>query len=579
MHLRLILLVSLIGTLGIQLAHASPPGASFPLSDLDGANGFTLNGVTFGDTSGQSVSGAGDINDDGIDDLIIGAKSADPNKPSSGEVYVVFGEAGARLGPEFELSSLDGTSGFVLHGLAQADFCGRAVSAAGDVNHDGIDDFLIGAPQADSDGEQENGEVYVIFGRSDIGASGVFDLASLDGTNGFVCRGLGTGYRTGRALAPLGDVNADGIDDFVIGSYNADTTDSATGASYVIFGGVGLGASGEIDLAALNGNDGFSITGPAHNDRTGFSVAAAGDINQDGVGDIVIGSWGPEADTPASGVAYVVFGGASAGSAGTIDLGALDGLNGFTITGADDTSRIGYSVAGVGDVDDDGADDLLIGAPRGDDGGENGGVTYVVLGGAGVGTSGTVNLDALTATAGVKIIGASAGDQSGFSVARLGDFNEDGVPDMLIGAPYGRDERDHATGECYVVYGSPALGSQGPIQLSTLSRAAGETLQGIWQNDRCGFSVSSAGDPNADGNPDVIIGAWHAGPNGSQSGQSYVVHGGVNLSPADLNNDGCVDGADLGILLAAWGTPLADLDSDGDTGAGDLGVLLAAWTA
>ena len=123
----------------------------FNLSDLNGSNGFVLNGIDSGDRSGISVSSAGDVNGDGIDDLIIGADSADPNLSNSGESYVVFGST-AGFGASFELSSLssgNGSNGFVLNGIDTSDFSGFSVSSAGDINGDGIDDLIIGAFLAD----------------------------------------------------------------------------------------------------------------------------------------------------------------------------------------------------------------------------------------------------------------------------------------------------------------------------------------------------------------------------------------------------------------------------------------------
>ncbi len=113
----------------------------------DGSNGFALNGVAAGNRSGSSVSNAGDINGDGIDDLIIGAP--EPNSSGSGTSYVVFGGTEVGATGTLELSSLDGSNGFALNGVATGDRLGSSVSNAGDINGDGIDDLIIGAPDAD----------------------------------------------------------------------------------------------------------------------------------------------------------------------------------------------------------------------------------------------------------------------------------------------------------------------------------------------------------------------------------------------------------------------------------------------
>ena len=142
------------------------------LSALDGTNGFKLSGVAANDHSGLTVSTAGDINGDEIDDLIVGTPGADPNVYDSGTSYVVFGGAGVGSGGNLELSALNGTNGFKLSGAAAYDHSGGAVSTAGDVNGDGVDDLLIGASGADPNGTI-SGASYVVFGQAPVTCNGV----------------------------------------------------------------------------------------------------------------------------------------------------------------------------------------------------------------------------------------------------------------------------------------------------------------------------------------------------------------------------------------------------------------------
>jgi hypothetical protein len=162
--------------------------ANFNLSALNGSNGFKINGINGNDFSGASVSSAGDVNGDGFDDLLIGAYGADPNgQNGAGESYVVFGQAGG-FSDNLNLSALNGSNGFKINGINAEDRSGKSVSNAGDVNGDGFDDLIIGAPFADPNGQSYAGESYVIFGRADFTASAL-DVATLEPINQLVSSG------------------------------------------------------------------------------------------------------------------------------------------------------------------------------------------------------------------------------------------------------------------------------------------------------------------------------------------------------------------------------------------------------
>ena len=500
--------------------------AQFNLSDLNGSNGFVINGIDESDYSGRSVSNAGDINGDGVDDLIIGAQGADPNGTNdAGESYVVFGGSSVGSSGTIELSTLNGTNGFVINGIDSYDTSGNSVSNAGDVNGDGVDDLIIGAVAASPNGSI-SGESYVVFGGSSVGSSGTIELSSLNGTNGFVINGINEGDNSGFSVSNAGDVNGDGVDDLIIGAVAASPNGFLSGESYVVFGGSSVGSSGTIELSTLNGTNGFVINGIDLFDLSGISVSNAGDVNGDGVDDLIIGAQGADPNgTYNAGESYVVFGGSSVGSSGTIELSTLNGTNGFVINGIDPGDYSGSSVSNAGDVNGDGVDDLIIGASGADPNGTNdAGESYVVFGGSSVGSSGTIELSSLNGTNGFVINGINEFDNSGFSVSNAGDVNGDGVDDLITGTPFA-DPNGSFSGESYVVFGGSSVGSSGTIELSSLNGTNGFVINGIDPFDSSGFSVSNAGDVNGDGVDDLIIGAEYADPNGSYSGESYVVFG------------------------------------------------------
>ncbi|APZ93398.1 beta strand repeat-containing protein [Fuerstiella marisgermanici] len=325
-----------------------------------------------------------------------------------------------------------------------------------------------------------------------------------------------------------------------------------------------------IDLAALVSGDGTIIHGADAEDRSGFSVSSAGDVNRDGFDDLIIGAYWAYAANNAkerAGESYVIFGGKTFPA--TIDLANL-GNTGIVIHGADEFGYSGYSVSAGGDVNGDGFDDLIIGAsgPYSYTNGKYGaGNSYVVFGGDTLPT--TIDLDNF-GNAGLVIQGADELDASGISVSSAGDVNGDGFDDLLIGAnfAYGANNAKNDAGESYVIFGGDTLPAT--IQLANLGNA-GLIIYGADAEDESGYSVSDAGDVNGDGFDDFIIGASEAdAANNAKTtaGESYVIFGGETLpATIDLGNLGnaglVIHGADAGDASGISVSGAGDVNGDG----------------
>ncbi len=331
------------------------------LKNLDGSNGFSINGINPSDSSGNSVSGTGDVNGDGISDILIGASQANNQ---TGQSYIVFGSK--QLRPAIiNLADLNGNNGFTINGIKSGDQSGFSVSGAGDINKDGIADILIGAI-----GRNNNtGQSYVVFGRKQAWPSASFNLTDLNGKNGFAINGIQPMDASGSSISEVGDVNGDGIDDIIIGAPQAV---SGTGQSYLVFGNKGPWPAA-INLQSINGKNGFAIYGINPQDYSGHSVSGAGDINGDGIDDILIGAYGVN---QGAGQSYVIFGNKKPWPA-DLYLYVLNGTDGFAINSINLQDYSGYSVCGAGDINGDGIDDILIGAPGVNQGA---GQSYIIFG-------------------------------------------------------------------------------------------------------------------------------------------------------------------------------------------------------
>lgn len=535
--------------------------------DLSKANASFV-GEHAGDIAGTSVAGAGDVNGDGFDDMLIGAPGDSDNVNGAGQVYLILGKATGWTAD----TGLGGSSAS-FWGELVGDAAGTSVAGAGDVNADGYDDILIGAPFSNNGPTLDVGQAYLILGKS---AGWAMD-ALLSASSGSYL-GESANDNAGTSVAGAGDVNRDGYDDILIGAPYDDDGGPNAGQAYLVLGK----PTGWIMDVLLGGVD-ASFWGEVAGDFAGYSVSSAGDINGDGYDDILIGAYGNnEGANPNSGQSYIFFG-MALGWALDTDTSAADAS--FSGESANDES--GRAVAPAGDVNGDGYDDFLLGATGDDDGGNNAGQTYLVLGMA----AGWV-MDTRLATAGASFIGEDAGDTSGISVAGDGDVNGDGLDDILIGA-YWDDDVHIDAGQTYLMMMVTApppptglkaslTGDGGPI---TLNWSKPE----YWREPFTGFRVYRSSDGShydmiaalpstarSYVDSKVVVGKVYyyvvetVDASGDLSGLSKAVsqmcdndtdHDGIgNLIDVDDDGDGVPDGQDAFPLKASeW----LDTDLDG----------------
>ncbi len=443
-----------------------PP--QFGLEGLNGTNGFVITGSNAEDRIGASIASAGDFNKDGFDDLIIGASSADPNGVSgAGESYILFGRP--TFAPFISTDQISGQTGLTVAGAETFGGLGISVDGAGDTNGDGFDDVILGAWQVDDGSESLTGAAYVVFGGT-AQSDAPLDVRALDGDNGYTILGAERGDRAGFTVAGGGDVDGDGFADVVLSALGVVSSSSVTGtdasSSYVVFGSAQpdavqrLDALGSSNAVALGGVEGLP----------GLSLDIVGDLNADGLDDLVLGAPGDGFPSDTPGAVYVLFG--NSGRYGSrVDLSQLDGLNGFTIDGIDPRDETGQSVASAGDVNGDGIDDLLIGAPQADKSeASSAGRAYVVFG-TSAGFDARLDLASLDGSNGIMFFGADAFDDLGGDVSRAGDLNQDGYADIILGAPLGDPLGRSGAGEAYVVFGRPSAQSD-TVPVINLSEGA-----------------------------------------------------------------------------------------------------------
>ena len=268
---------------------------------------------------------------------------------------------------------MDGTNGIYVNPEFEDDRLGKRVSDAGDVNHDGFADVILGATGSDANG-LNCGAAYVLFGKAAFTSTSI-ELADLNGQDGIKIKGAIASDYAGRGVSGLGDVNGDGFGDVLIG---APYVNGTSGAAYLVFGKAAFTTS-SLELSSLDGTNGAVFQGTVFPDSSGRFVSGTGDVNGDGFADMLIGSWYSGINGDRSGKADLVFG-RSTFTTAPIQLASLDGTNGITFVGGTAGDKAGFSVSDLGDVNADGIADFAITARDESLSGTISGACYVVSG-------------------------------------------------------------------------------------------------------------------------------------------------------------------------------------------------------
>lgn len=516
----------------------------------------------------MDVSAAGDVNNDGIADFIIGAKGTkdgSSNDNLNGKSYVVFGKNSAQGSPfssELKVDKLTGQDGFAIYGT-WGSHSGHSVSAAGDVNGDGVDDLIIGAPYGDPTGRNNAGQSFVVYGKDSTdnqNFSSRLNLAEFSVADGFIINGINTGDNAGVKVASAGNLNGDDYDDILITSI---AVGNQAGAAYVVYG---TNNTTDIDLGNLDSDKGFVIEGSIDGEvgwQAGYSVSSTHniynenhipDINGDGIDDLIIGV--PHADDPA-GRAYVVYG-KTDGTLSDIALDSFgsvnsDGQIGFVVNGGHgETKYAGSAVSYAGDINNDGVGDLIVGAPKTSEIVDVSttnyfGKTFVVFGkrmpSDDTSARTEVNLSDIANGGGTDgfIINSepNSTDYTGQYLSYAGDVNGDGIHDLIIGS---------RNSKSYVVFGENTEDSSGVMSfansmdledLGSPGGPAGFKINGPADTKAI---VSGAGDIDGDGYHDLIVGAPKYDSSGSSAfldGNAYIIFGKASFNAeVDLLNFG-----------------------------------------
>ncbi|MEM9608233.1 MAG: LamG-like jellyroll fold domain-containing protein [Actinomycetota bacterium] len=527
-----------------EFSAASTPPASCAATDSDGDGLLDCFETLYGDTDGDTIGNELDADDDG-DGTPTVSENPDPNGDGDPRdaldadrdaqpdyLDVAAGPSALPVRAEQKISD---TTGGLAATLADDDRFGRAAASIGDLDGDGVTDLVVGRPLADTGGSSR-GAIHVLFMDADGTVRAEQEISQSAGGG----PSLDDNDEFGSSVAAVGDLDGDGVTDLAVGAVGDDDGAFNVGAVWVLFMNADGSARATQKISDTDGGFGGAMDS---SDFFGGSVAGPGDVDGDGLPDLVVGASRDSDGGTARGAVYVLFLNADGTVRGEQKISDTAGTFAATL---DDSDQFGISVAALGDLDSDGVPDIAVGANGDDDGGNLRGAVYVLR----LNANGTVKAEQkISDTAGGLVAALDNEDRFGWAVAGIGDLDGDGVPDVAISADQD-DDGDTNSGAVYLL----ELTTTGAVKAeSKLSAVTGGLTGPVGGFDRFGSSLASLGDLDGDGRLDVAVGAEEDDDGGSNRGAVYVL--GLSIScGADTDGDGVLD-----CYESAFG------DTDGDT--------------
>jgi hypothetical protein len=391
------------------------------------------------DRFGSAIAAIGDLEVDGVVDLVVGAPGDDSGGSDRGAVWVLFMDSDGTVDMEQKISDREGDFNGILR---DGDAFGSAVTAIygpnGDLNGDQIRDIAVGAP-GDDDGGSDRGAVWILFLNQD---GTVQDEAKISASDGNFGGDLDDGDRFGASLALLGDLDGDKIADLAVGAPGDDDGEPDAGAIWILF----MNSDGTVRTEQKISADSGSLDALLRSgDAFGSAIANIDTLNGDTAPDIVVGAPGDDDGGLDAGAAWVLY---LATNGRVIDEQKISPLEGDFEGAIRAGDEFGYALANAGDVDNDGISDLLVGAPGDDDGGTDSGAAWLLFPGPDGKVNGAQKLSPLEGLLGATLV---TGDRFGSAVAGIGNLDASRATDFAVGAPF-TDDGGIDTGSIWILF-------------------------------------------------------------------------------------------------------------------------------